>query len=162
MREDNLTGMVNRYGVEDDFQREAERCDRAGEPLCVALLDVDNFKRFNDMYGHQGGDKALVYLARVMTQNARKGDIVARFGGEEFLVLLPNTRLDDAYTFVTRLQHALTRHLFLHKNDQVLITFSCGVAQRHNGESREAVIERVDKALYQAKRAGKNRVFTAQ
>lgn len=162
VREDSLTGMVNRYGVEHDFEREAERADRVGQPLSLALIDIDDFKRFNDLYGHQGGDKALVYLSGIMTQNARRGDTVSRFGGEEFLLLLPNTRLEEARTLVARLQHALTRHLFLHKNDQVLITFSCGVAQRRPGESREALIERVDKALYRAKREGKNRICTAR
>lgn len=162
MRNDSLTGVLNRCGVEDDFEREAARSDREAQPLCVALLDVDNFKRLNDAYGHQGGDHALVYLADVMKRTARQGDIIARFGGEEFLILLPNTELDAARAFVVRLQRALTRHLFLHKNERLLITFSCGVAQRGHGEHREALIERVDKALYRAKRAGKNRVFVAR
>jgi diguanylate cyclase len=162
MREDALTGMLNRHGVEDDFQREAARADRDGTPLCAALLDVDNFKRLNDVHGHQGGDQALVYLAKVMKQTARQGDIIARFGGEEFLILLPDTELDAAHTCIVRLQRALTRHLFLHNNERLLITFSCGVAQRKPGESRDALLDRADKALYRAKRAGKNRVYNAE
>jgi diguanylate cyclase len=162
MREDALTGMLNRHGVEDDFQREAARADRGGTPLCAALLDVDNFKRLNDVHGHQGGDQALVYLARIMKETARQGDIIARFGGEEFLILLPDTELDAAHTCIVRLQRALTRHLFLHNNERLLITFSCGVAQRKPGESRDALLERADKALYRAKRAGKNRVYNAE
>ncbi|HWI15313.1 MAG TPA: GGDEF domain-containing protein [Burkholderiales bacterium] len=161
MREDSLTGMLNRHGVEDDFQREAARADRDGKPLCAALLDVDNFKQLNDVHGHQGGDQALVYLATVMKETARKGDIIARFGGEEFLILLPNTELEAARACIVRLQRALTRHLFLHNNERLLITFSCGVAQRVPRETREALLERADKALYRAKRAGKNRVYTA-
>ncbi|MGE5523028.1 MAG: diguanylate cyclase [Rhodospirillaceae bacterium] len=161
MREDALTGMLNRHGVEDDFQREAARADREGKPLCAALLDVDNFKQLNDVHGHQGGDEALVYLATVMKQTAREGDIIARFGGEEFLILLPDTELEAARSCIVRLQRALTRHLFLHNNERLLITFSCGVAQRQAGESRDALLERADKALYRAKRAGKNRVYTA-
>lgn len=162
MREDSLTGVLNRKGVEDDLQREAARADRDGTPLCAALLDVDNFKHLNDVYGHQGGDQALVYLADVMKQTARQGDIIARFGGEEFLLLLPDTELEAARACIVRLQRALTRHLFLHNNERLLITFSCGVAQRQAGESRDALLERADKALYRAKRAGKNRVYTAQ
>lgn len=161
MREDALTGMLNRHGVEDDFQREAARADREGKPLCAALLDVDNFKQLNDVHGHQGGDEALVYLATVMKQTAREGDVIARFGGEEFLILLPDTELEAARSCIVRLQRALTRHLFLHNNERLLITFSCGVAQRQVGESRDALLERADKALYRAKRAGKNRVYTA-
>lgn len=161
MREDSLTGVLNRKGVEDDLQREAARADRDGKPLCAALLDVDNFKHLNDVYGHQGGDQALVYLATVMKETARQGDIIARFGGEEFLILLPDTELEDARACIVRLQRALTRHLFLHNNERLLITFSCGVAQRQPGESRDALLERADKALYRAKRAGKNRVYTA-
>ena len=138
------------------------RADRDGTPLCAALLDVDNFKRLNDVHGHQGGDQALVYLATVMKQTARQGDIIARFGGEEFLILLPDTQLEAAHTCIVRLQRALTRHLFLHNNERLLITFSCGVAQRTQGESRDALLDRADKALYRAKRAGKNRVYTAE
>jgi diguanylate cyclase len=162
MREDALTGMLNRHGVEDDFQREAARADRDGTPLCAALLDVDNFKRLNDVHGHQGGDQALVYLATVMKQTARQGDIIARFGGEEFLILLPDTQLEAARTCIVRLQRALTRRLFLHNNERLLITFSCGVALRKQGESRDALLDRADKALYRAKREGKNRVYTAE
>lgn len=162
VREDKLTGVLNRRGMEDDFEREAARADREGTPLCVALLDVDNFKQLNDAHGHQGGDQALVYLTRVIQQTVRQGDIIARFGGEEFLILLPDTVLEDARALIIRLQRALTRHLFLHNSDKLLITFSCGVAQRAQGEHREALIERADKALYRAKRAGKNRVFTAR
>jgi diguanylate cyclase len=162
MREDALTGMLNRHGVEDDFQREAARADREGTPLCAALLDVDNFKRLNDVHGHQGGDQALVYLATVMKQTARQGDIIARFGGEEFLILLPDTQLEAARTCIVRMQRALTRRLFLHNNERLLITFSCGVALRKQGESRDALLDRADKALYRAKREGKNRVYTAE
>jgi diguanylate cyclase len=162
MREDALTGMLNRHGVEDDFQREAARADRDGTPLCAALLDVDNFKQLNDVHGHQGGDQALVYLATVMKQTARQGDIIARFGGEEFLILLPDTQLEAARTCIVRLQRALTRRLFLHNNERLLITFSCGVALRKQGESRDALLDRADKALYRAKREGKNRVYTAE
>lgn len=161
MREDSLTGMVNRYGLEDDFEREAARSDAEGRPFCVALLDVDNFKQLNDVHGHQGGDQALVYLASVMRETVRKSDIVVRYGGEEFLILLPDTALDAAQALVVRVQRALTRHLFLHNNERVLITFSCGVGQRQPGEGRDALLHRVDEAMYRAKRAGKNRVYTA-
>jgi len=159
--EDQLTGALNRRGLDDGFEREASRADRHGLPLCMALLDVDNFKQLNDKYGHQAGDDALVYLTQVIKDTVRPDDCVARFGGEEFLILLPDTALDEALAVVARLQRAMTRQLFLHDNERMLITFSAGVAQRAAGESKETLIGRVDKALYDAKRAGKNRVMPA-
>ena len=161
MREDQLTGALNRRGLDDGFEREAARADRHGLPLCLALLDVDNFKQLNDKYGHQAGDDALVYLTRIIRDTLRPDDIVARYGGEEFLILLPDTGLDEAVAVIVRLQRALTRQLFLHNNERVLITFSAGVAQRAAGEGRDELVGRADKALYQAKGAGKNRVIAA-
>lgn len=159
--EDQLTGALNRRGLDDGFEREASRADRHGLPLCMALLDVDNFKQLNDKYGHQAGDDALVYLTQVIKDTVRPDDFVARFGGEEFLILMPDTALDEAIAVVVRLQRALTRQLFLHANERMLITFSAGVAQRAAKESKETLIGRADKALYAAKRAGKNRVMPA-
>ncbi len=159
--EDELTGALNRRGLDEGFEREASRADRHDLPLCMALLDVDNFKQLNDKYGHQTGDDALVYLTQILKDTVRPDDCVARFGGEEFLILLPDTVLDEAIAMIARLQRALTRQLFLHDNERMLITFSAGVAQRAAGESKEILIGRADKALYDAKRAGKNRVMPA-
>lgn len=161
VREDQLTGVLNRRGLDDGFEREAARADRHGFPLCLALLDVDNFKQLNDNYGHQAGDDALVYLTRIIRDTVRPEDIVARFGGEEFLILLPDTTQDEAIAITVRLQRALTRHLFLHNNERMLITFSAGVAQRAAGECKEDLIGRADKALYRAKGSGKNLVVAA-
>ena len=162
VREDQLTGALNRRGLDDGFEREAARADRHGFPLCVALLDVDNFKQLNDKYGHQAGDDALVYLTQSIKDTVRPDDVVVRYGGEEFLILLPDTGQDEAIAVIVRLQRALTRELFLHNNERMLITFSAGVAQRVAAESKEALIGRADKALYRAKEAGKNRVVAAR
>ncbi len=162
VREDQLTGALNRRGLDDGFERAAARADRHGFPLCLALLDVDNFKQLNDTYGHQAGDDALVYLTQTIKDTVRPDDVVVRYGGEEFLILLPDTGLDEAIAVVIRLQRALTRELFLHNNERMLITFSAGVAQRVAGESKETLIGRADKALYRAKEAGKNRVIAAR
>lgn len=161
VREDQLTGALNRRGLDDGFEREAARADRHGFPLCLALLDVDNFKQLNDKYGHQAGDDALVYLTQTIKDTVRPDDVVARYGGEEFLILLPDTGLDEAIAVIVRLQRALTRQLFLHNNERLLITFSAGVAQRVTTETKDALIGRADKALYRAKGAGKNRVMAA-
>jgi diguanylate cyclase len=158
VQEDQLTGVLNRRGLEDAYQREAARADRAAAPLCVGLLDIDNFKQLNDTLGHQTGDDALQHLVRVTRRTMRPSDVLARYGGEEFLLLLPGTQLEEAMEVMVRLQRNLTKAFFLHDNERVLITFSAGVALRQEGEAQAAVIERADKALYQAKRSGKNRV----
>jgi diguanylate cyclase len=161
VREDHLTGSLNRRGLDEVFERERARADRNGSQLCVALLDVDNFKRLNDTYGHAAGDEALRHLVRVVKDTLRAIDTVARFGGEEFLILMPDTTVDDAARAMTRLQRELTRHFFLHDHEKLLITFSAGVALRHQGEDQETLLARADRAMYQAKHSGKNRVVVA-
>ena len=161
VHEDQLTGVLNRRGLDDAYQREVARADRASKPLCVSLLDVDNFKRLNDTLGHKAGDDALQHLVRVVKRTMRPSDVLARYGGEEFLLLLPETGLDESIAVMVRLQRKLTEAFFLHNNERVLITFSAGVAERGRGEPPYATIDRADKALYQAKRAGKNRVIPA-
>jgi diguanylate cyclase len=162
VREDQLTGSLNRRGLDDVFEREAARADRRNTPLCVALLDLDNFKTLNDTYGHFAGDEALIHLVRVVKETLRPSDVIARFGGEEFLILLPDTRIEDGTQTMMRVQRALTKHFFMYKSEHILITFSAGVAQRHLGEDQDAVINRADAAMYRAKKAGKNRVFPAE
>lgn len=158
VREDQLTGTLNRRGLDEVFEREIAIRQRSGRPLTVALLDIDNFKALNDTYGHQAGDDALRHLARLIRQTIRPTDSVARFGGEEFLIMLPDSSLEESADIVKRLQRSLTKHFFLHDNQNLLITFSAGVTSHAPDETRDEVIARADKALYQAKAAGKNRV----
>lgn len=162
VHEDQLTGMLNRRGLDDAFERESTRADRNALPLCVALLDIDNFKRLNDTLGHQAGDGALIHLSSVIKEALRPSDSVARYGGEEFVIILPDTELDKAYETIVRLQRELTRQFFLHSNERVLITFSAGVALRAPQEDQESVVGRADKAMYQAKQGGKNQVVVSQ
>jgi diguanylate cyclase len=129
--------------------------------MSIALLDIDNFKSLNDTHGHQAGDGALVHLARVIKASIRPTDIVCRYGGEEFVILLPGTGLQDSVMVISRLQRELTKRFFLHDNQRLLITFSAGVAERRTGESRDDAIGRADSAMYVAKRSGKNRVVVA-
>ena len=161
VREDQLTGALNRRGLEEEFERARAASERRTEPMCVALLDIDNFKSLNDTHGHQAGDSALVHLARVIKTTVRPTDVVCRYGGEEFVILLPGTVLNDAVAVVSRLQRELTKRFFLHDNQRLLLTFSAGVAERRTQESREDTIGRADAAMYTAKRAGKNRVVAA-
>lgn len=158
---DPLTGAFNRGGLDDAFAREAARADRNDAALCVALLDMDNFKRLNDTCGHQAGDNALLHLVNVARETLRPNDIIARFGGEEFVILLPDTRLDAAMSVMCRLQHDLAISCVSHTSQPQLITFSAGVAAREPYEHQSTVLNRADKALYRAKHAGKNRVIAA-
>jgi diguanylate cyclase len=161
LHEDHLTQVLNRRGLERAFEIEASRADRYERPLSLAMLDIDNFKALNDRLGHQAGDLALVHLARIVRRSIRPSDIVSRYGGEEFVILLPETVGAEAVSIMTRVQRDLTRRFFLHNNERVLITFSAGVAQRVVGEGEEELIARADRALYHAKQTGKNRVVAA-
>lgn len=161
VREDQLTKTLNRRGLDEAWAAEAARAERQQSPLCLAVLDLDNFKHLNDRLGHQAGDRALVHLAEVVRQALRPSDIIARYGGEEFVVLLPHTPADEAVSVMVRLQRELTRQFFMHGNERVLITFSAGVAERVATESRDDLLKRADAALYEAKRTGKNRVVPA-
>lgn len=160
-REDQLTGSLNRRGLEDVFERETARADRRNSPLCLAMLDLDNFKRLNETYGHLAGDGALKHLVKIVKGTLRTIDAVARFGGEEFLILLPETTVEDAVATMTRVQRELTRHFFMHENEKLLITFSCGVAMRQPDEDQNSLVKRADMAMYRAKTTGKNRVVVA-
>jgi diguanylate cyclase len=161
VREDQLTGSLNRRGMDDIFEREADRADRRNTPLCVALLDLDNFKRLNDTHGHAAGDEALIHLVRVVKQTLRSIDVIARYGGEEFVIIMPETELDEAAQAMTRVQRELTKHFFTTDDKRLFITFSAGVALRAPREPQEQLIKRADKAMYEAKQSGKNRVVKA-
>jgi diguanylate cyclase len=162
VKEDQLTGAYNRRGLAEHFQREISRTERSSSPLSIALLDVDNFKHLNDHYGHLAGDDALIYLVEVIRNSIRPADVVARFGGEEFVLLMPDTPHDEAMETLRRLQRDLTKTFFMANNNRLVITFSAGVALWHLGERDIDVIERADQAMYQAKLAGKNRVCSAE
>jgi diguanylate cyclase len=161
LHHDQLTGALNRRGLNDAFARVAARAWRQQRPLSLALLDVDNFKHLNDTYGHRAGDEALVHLTSVIREVVRPTDVVARFGGEEFVLLFPDTGAGDAAAMMTHLQRELTKRFFLHNNERVLITFSAGIAQWLEGEDQDKAVARADTALYRAKTTGRNKVVVA-
>ncbi|MCL4757187.1 MAG: GGDEF domain-containing protein [Rhodocyclaceae bacterium] len=158
MRHDQLTGALNRRGLEETFEKEAARATRRGVSLCVALLDIDNFKKLNDTWGHQTGDEALVHLIGVIRQNLRPNDTVARLGGEEFVILYPESDLEQSAAALVRLQRELTKAYFLADGQKLLITFSAGVSPWNPGEPIDTVLDRADKAMYEAKQTGRNKV----
>ena len=158
---DALTQVANRRGLAQAFEREQSRAEREAGPLAVGLIDIDNFKKLNDSLGHAAGDVALKALATQVRDALRPADHVARFGGEEFVVLLPGTALDEAQEVLTRVQRSLSMALFMHEGREVFVTFSAGVTAWRAGESLDAAIERADAGLYEAKRTGKNRTCTA-
>lgn len=160
VRHDQLTGVLNRHGLEEMFNKEVARAQRHDTVLCVALLDIDNFKKLNDALGHDAGDQALIHLAAVCRETLRPQDTIARFGGEEFIILLPETQIDDASHVLARLQRELTKRFFLHDNEKILITFSAGVTQMIDQDNQASVIKRADEAMYEAKQTGKNRVVS--
>ena len=159
---DQVTGAFNRRGLDDNFKREAARADRNAQSLGVVVIDLDNFKQINDIFGHQYGDSVLINLVNTAKETLRPSDIVARFGGEEFVILLPDVEMEDALTIIQRLQNNLAKNLSIQVDKQSMpVTFSAGVALRSFGEHQNSVISRADKALYQAKRTGKNRTIPA-
>jgi diguanylate cyclase len=158
---DALTQVSNRRGLAQAFDAESARHGRDRTPLAVALIDIDNLTRLNDTLGHGVGDEALKSLAARVRAALRPVDHLARFGGEEFVLLLPSTDIGHAQEALTRLQRELTAGLFMHDGREVFVTFSGGVTAWRVGEALDAAIERADEALYEAKRTGKNRTCVA-
>lgn len=157
-RRDLLTGILNRRGLEEVVERELKRAERLHSPVCIAALDLDDFKLINDRHGHDTGDAALQHLSRVVTQALRPQDTLARYGGEEFVIVLPDTPLEEGINLLKNLQRELTKQLFLQDKHRILITFSAGVTLWQRGENGRSVINRADQAMYVAKDNGKNQV----
>ena len=161
---DALTQVANRRGLAQAFTQETARVLRDGPeraPLALGLIDIDNFKKLNDSLGHAAGDVALQSLAARVKEWLRPVDHIARFGGEEFVLLLPGTPVDEAQQALTRLQRRLSASLFMHEGQEVFVTFSAGVTAWRPGETVEAALARADEGLYEAKRTGKNRTCVA-
>ena len=161
---DALTQVANRRGLAQAFEQESARVLRDGAdaaPLAIGLIDIDNFKKLNDHLGHAAGDLALQSLAARVKEWLRPVDHIARFGGEEFVLLLPATPLAEAQQAITRLQRQLSASLFMHEGQEVFVTFSAGVTAWRPGEAVDAALARADEGLYEAKRTGKNRTCIA-
>jgi two-component system cell cycle response regulator len=160
---DSLTGRLNRRAFLEAAGRDVHRCHRYGDTLAIALLDVDHFKVINDLRGHASGDLVLSALGALLGRHPRQTDIAARWGGEEFVVAMPSTNLDNAAIAAERLRRAIAALDILDANGQrVPITASIGVAQLAPDERLESLVDRADRAMYPAKTAGRNQVHVAR
>ncbi len=157
---DPMTGLYNRLHLEAEIRDVWSWCERYKRPLTVVVIDLDHFKMVNDTHGHVVGDRVLKEFAGVLDKSSRASDIVGRYGGEEFIVILPNTDSDDALIYANRLLEKVRQHLFVEGEYDLLLTLSMGIASATSevmAESTpEAVVEQADKAMYMAKRAGRN------
>jgi len=161
---DPLTGLYNRQFLNELLEKEWSRSQRYGCTLSIILVDIDDFKKVNDGYGHQAGDTVLKKIAEVLSENLRRNDYLARYGGEEFLFVLPQTDLRDACIAAERFRTAVRKLMIsLNKDHRLSLSISCGVATAHpekKGGNTDDLIQRADNALYEAKRLGKDRVVS--
>jgi diguanylate cyclase len=156
---DPLTTLLNRRGLEASFAAEASRSDRRGSPMCAALIDIDDFKLINDTHGHPTGDAALTHLSAFMRASLRPNDVLARVGGEEFMILLPDSNEQAAFAALNRLLRGVSSHPVVCGSTPVHITFTAAVTLRAFGETQAAIYMRLDETLVRAKNSGKNRVM---
>jgi diguanylate cyclase len=160
---DALTGIPNRKFFDTRLQEAASEALHENEPLSLLLSDIDHFKSFNDNFGHQIGDQVLRLVARTLSDSVKGRDTPARFGGEEFAIILPRTNLQQAVTVADQIRNAVMRRRFIGKDsrdDYGGVTLSFGVAQYRREEDLSDLIRRADAALYHAKHEGRNRVST--
>jgi len=153
---DSLTNVHNRYSLMKNLSTEINRSKRQHNPLSLIILDIDFFKKVNDTYGHDIGDNVLVTMSSLLENNLRDIDIIGRYGGEEFLIILPYTKIKDAEIFAQRLRIAVSTHIFDTVNDN--ITVSMGLVELLHNENINQIFKRVDKLLYRSKEDGRNRV----
>ncbi|MDP3083806.1 MAG: diguanylate cyclase [Rubrivivax sp.] len=158
---DELTGLINRRHMHELVEQEHQRCTRSGLTFCVAMLDLDHFKQINDNHGHAAGDDMLRAVAQEAQRHVRAADVLARWGGEEFVLMMPEARAALARGGLERLRERIGALQILHRGNRLGITLSAGLAEHHAGETVAQTLERADRALYEAKAQGRNRVVVA-
>ena len=159
---DSLTELPNRMAYDQRMQQEYARWKRYHNTLLIMVWDIDYFKQVNDRYGHQAGDKVLKVVAQVLQKNLRETDFVARFGGEEFVSLMPETTLGGGYKVAEKIRGIIEKLEFHYRGDNVKVTISCGISLFVENDTPDSAFSRADKALYQAKEQGRNRCIIAQ
>ena len=156
---DPLTGAFNRREFTTLADQESNRANRYNRPLSIMMLDLDHFKKLNDTYGHAAGDKALQRFTTLCCNALRTVDIFGRWGGEEFVTLLPETDIEGAVVIAERLRKIVSQNILVHNNEKITFTTSIGIAQYRSGElTVEGPLSRADSAVYDAKKAGRNRI----
>lgn len=160
---DPLTGLSNRRHYEMLFKREHERCRRHGSVMTLGMIDLDHFKRINDDYGHDVGDQVLKFVSEVMQRPLRHSDILGRFGGEEFILILPDTSLQQAEAIAERMRRALVEDALIQGDTLIKVTATFGLTQvRADDSDLQECVRRADEALYEGKRSGRNKVTLAE
>ena len=154
---DSLTGLFNRRYFEERLKVEVDRAERYKRFLCLIMFDLDNFKQYNDAYGHLKGDIVLKKVARILNKNSRKVDVISRYGGEEFIIILPETKVVEAKEVAEKIRKAV-RDTFLQESSSKEISISGGISSFQHKLSTDELIKKADEFLYQAKREGKNRI----
>lgn len=155
---DSLTGVGNRRYLDSELPRYADYAKRHNTPLCIAIVDIDFFKSVNDEYGHEIGDQALVHVANYLKTSIRSSDLIGRMGGEEFMIVMPETSLEDAKKRILDLHASYRSPANLNKR----MTFSVGMSCASGDEDYKVTLSRADQALYEAKREGRNRVVVSE
>ncbi|CCY63158.1 response regulator receiver modulated diguanylate cyclase [Clostridium sp. CAG:967] len=155
---DGLTNLYNRRHFEMTFDREFNRAKRYKSELSLAVIDIDLFKSFNDTYGHSCGDYVLKELAYLLVQNFRQTDLIFRYGGEEFVILLTETPLENAFIPLERLRKAVEENRFRYKGQDLKVTISGGISSNNDIENLWDMFDLADKALYKAKECGRNQI----
>lgn len=159
---DPLTGVNNRAALDNALEQEINLAKRHDTPLSVIILDIDKFKYINDTYGHSTGDTVLKRIAESMTESARGSDVIYRYGGEEFVILVRNTDESGALLLAERIRLAIESIIFKYNNADIRVTASAGLATLRVSDDFKGLLERCDRALYVAKQQGRNRVVVAK
>jgi len=158
-RKDFLTNLISKRGLDEDLNRVDKSFERYGIDYSICFFDLDKFKMINDTFGHEAGDIILKHTGQIMNKIKRDVDIFGRYGGEEFLAILPNTPLDGALVFAQKIRQEVEAYNFLYKGESITVTVSAGVTNRKDFSSQKEMIEASDRLLYKAKEAGRNKVF---
>ena len=153
-----MTNIANKKAIQEELKKQESAYNRYDRNYSIVFFDIDHFKNINDTYGHDAGDVILKSLGLIFRRYSRDVDTIGRFGGEEFVAILPNTDKEGAYKFAEKLREIISKTKFMYKKTRINVTVSAGVASRDEVNSSEELIKKADERLYLAKKNGRNRV----